>query len=192
MGSSKITTRKSGVGVAEVMTRFYRNVQALPIVTADNIVFVAQEMCPVWEGRVNPGVHGHAHSYPIPGALRDSIHRVGNEVRVEAYYGIYVEFGTRFMHAEPFLTPATRAVGRTQFRHDVDNLFREDLYAGTSIMLRATATTIVNRQHKHAATRRRNKRTSHAVKGAEAAALLRRYPNIRKSFVPHGAPRRRP
>lgn len=50
------------------------------------------------------------------GALRSSIgaRRVGEllwEVAVGADYGIYQEFGTRFMPAQPFLLPAAQAVG---------------------------------------------------------------------------------
>lgn len=50
-----------------------------------------------------------------PGFLRDSIKRVPTRYRlqwaviVEAPYGAYVEFGTRYMRAQPYLLPAAQA-----------------------------------------------------------------------------------
>lgn len=63
--------------------------------TADNIARSAQMQAPV-----------------LTGYLRDSIVSsslsIGYEaeVHVGAYYGYYVEYGTRFMAAQPFLGPA--------------------------------------------------------------------------------------
>ncbi len=52
------------------------------------------------------------------GLLRNSItsHRLGPldwEVESPVHYSVYQEFGTRFMRAQPYMTPATVLVGRS-------------------------------------------------------------------------------
>ncbi len=47
------------------------------------------------------------------------------EVIVDVYYGKYVEYGTRYMHAQPFLTPAVERVKKTRtFRARLGSLIR--------------------------------------------------------------------
>jgi HK97 gp10 family phage protein len=126
----RLRATRTGKGFRAVNAQFRANAAILPIKTAANIALVAQEMAPVWHGTVNPGKTGHAHTYPVPGHLRSSITAVDNKVTVGAHYGFFVEFGTRYMHQEPFLRPACQLVYRTQFREDVKRMFSEDITRG--------------------------------------------------------------
>lgn len=70
--------------------------------------------------------HGHSH----PGWLKKSIHAeyIGyghHMVEVEAFYGPYIEFGTRNMRAQPFLIPAMN-VTRRYFRQNWKAIFKKD------------------------------------------------------------------
>lgn len=61
------------------------------------------------------------------GFLRDSIHvapgdgEMSSSVIVEAFYGPFLEFGTRFMSAQPFFFPAVEQVGG-QFESDISDM----------------------------------------------------------------------
>lgn len=62
------------------------------------------------------------------GALRDSIatKRVGTrhwKVSVGKEYGVYVEYGTRYMHAQPYFRPAIR-FANAEFRKDIAKAFK--------------------------------------------------------------------
>lgn len=51
------------------------------------------------------------------GLLRNSIHsrqtgRLNWEVESPVHYSVFQEFGTRFMRAQPYMTPAAQLVGR--------------------------------------------------------------------------------
>ena len=150
-------TVKTGPGFRTVTARFQRNMAILPVKTAANIADLAAKMAPVWHGRTNPGVTGTATTYPVPGYLANSIHAVGNTVYVGAYYGIYVEFGTRYMHQEPFLRPAAQLVWRTQFNEDVRHLFDRDIaLTGNGGLVGLAPGAIAYHHVQHAAARMRN------------------------------------
>jgi hypothetical protein len=156
----------------------------LPVKTAANISMVASHLAPVWQGRVNPGVTGRATSYPIPGYLASSIHALGSTVYVDAYYGIYVEFGTRYMHQEPFLRPATHLVYRTQFREDVRDLFTRDIsVGGNTAMLGAMLPASAYHASQHAAAKVRNTLRSPAQRRYE---VHRRFTTMRTRGLHHG------
>ena len=63
------------------------------------------------------------------GDTRDSIHLsikdggLTGEVRPETNYSPYVEYGTRFMKAEPFVRPAFRTTAK-EFKDHMDKLTR--------------------------------------------------------------------
>ena len=62
------------------------------------------------------------------GRLRDSIEsqRIGPKhwkVNVGAYYGVYVEYGTRYMSAQPYFRPAIKVANKI-FRDQVLEVFR--------------------------------------------------------------------
>lgn len=62
------------------------------------------------------------------GYLRDSItsERLGPKhwkVKVGAHYGIYVEYGTRYMAAQPYFRPAVREANR-MFRQQMRKVFQ--------------------------------------------------------------------
>lgn len=62
------------------------------------------------------------------GYLKKSIYarKIGPKawrVRVGASYGIYVEYGTRYMAAQPYLRPAIR-IANKQFRKDLRAVFK--------------------------------------------------------------------
>lgn len=49
-----------------------------------------------------PAVQGEAERVVLPTPMEDKTYHVGPSVN----YGVHVEFGTRFMHAQPYLIPA--------------------------------------------------------------------------------------
>jgi HK97 gp10 family phage protein len=62
------------------------------------------------------------------GYLRDSItsERLGPKhwkVKVGAHYGIYVEYGTRYMAAQPYFRPAIKQANRA-FKQQMKTVFR--------------------------------------------------------------------
>lgn len=62
------------------------------------------------------------------GFLRDSIdsERIGPKhwkVQVGASYGVYVEYGTRYMSAQPYFRPAIKVANKI-FRQQVTEVFR--------------------------------------------------------------------
>lgn len=61
------------------------------------------------------------------GYLRSSISSevsgMEGRVQVAAEYGVFVEFGTRYMAAQPFLTPAFEA-GSQRLMAEIRNVFR--------------------------------------------------------------------
>jgi HK97 gp10 family phage protein len=59
----------------------------------------------------------------LTGELRDSVEVQGEDVTVGAVHGGYVEFGTRFMPAQPFFTPAVDA-GAKAFETYIGAVFR--------------------------------------------------------------------
>ena len=63
----------------------------------------------------------------ITGHLRDSIHRVRlsegrHLVRVDAYYGVYEEYGTRYRPPHPYFRPAV-AAAKAKFEADMKKVF---------------------------------------------------------------------
>jgi HK97 gp10 family phage protein len=69
------------------------------------------------------------HNAPIrTGHLRQSTtrKRLGpykHEITVGAYYGVYVNYGTRYMHAQPFWEPAL-AYAKVLYDRDKRSLFK--------------------------------------------------------------------
>jgi HK97 gp10 family phage protein len=74
------------------------------------------------------------------GHLRDSIHKVEDSpsggliaskgIQIEAYYWIFVEYGTVYMEAQPFVHPALQAV-KSRFQIETANIVRRELaFAG--------------------------------------------------------------
>lgn len=45
------------------------------------------------------------------------------QVEVKAFYGLYVEYGTRYMQAQPFLRPASK-IAYKEFRDNVGKVFK--------------------------------------------------------------------
>lgn len=83
---------------------------------ADEVVSLAQALAPVRTG-----------------ALRDSIHKeeggpLSVTVIADAPYAIYVEYGTTFAAAQPFLTPAAD-VTRPRIVNGIVNALREAIVA---------------------------------------------------------------
>jgi HK97 gp10 family phage protein len=68
--------------------------QAYLLGRAERIKAIAQILCPVDTGRLRASIKVTQ--------LGDGGYRIGTDVS----YAIYVEFGTRYMHAQPFLRPA--------------------------------------------------------------------------------------
>lgn len=191
-----VKMKQTGPGFRAVSAQFRKNAAILPGKTAANIAWVASEMAPVWQGTVNPGKgrvvgwspHQHreapaAHSYPVPHYLANSIQAVDNVVHVGAYYGIYVEFGTRFMHQEPFLRPACQLVYRTQFREDMKIMFTHDISTGRSVLNGAVPAAVKHHQAKHIEVKRRNKITTVSQKNA---LVRRRFQALRTRGLTHG------
>jgi HK97 gp10 family phage protein len=81
---------------------------------ADEIVSNAQEAAPVRTGFLKSSIRSR------PTATG------GTEVHVGASYGVYVEYGTRFHHAQPFFFPAVRAAG-LGMAEKTRRIFREQL-----------------------------------------------------------------
>ena len=82
-------------------------------VTSDMLV-MARARCPVRTGRLRASIAG--------GATVKSRTRLF--LQATTHYASYVEFGTRFMRAQPYLTPAwNRAVPR--FRRVISDFIRE-------------------------------------------------------------------
>lgn len=97
----------------EISAKAAARARALIVATARNVEGAAKANAPV-----------------LTGNLRNSIETMPGEdlsarVNVGAYYGIYVEYGTSRMGAEPFLTPAVDAA-RAPFLLGVAAILRGD------------------------------------------------------------------
>lgn len=79
-------------GIPSLRTRILFQTRAAANATADHIAEVARQGAPVRTG-----------------FLRDSIRAVGIEVSVGAFYGAWVNYGTRFMAAQPFWDQAVES-----------------------------------------------------------------------------------
>jgi HK97 gp10 family phage protein len=191
------TTQVKTPGFGAVARLGRKNLAILGPKTAANIADTASVLAPVWHGTVNPGkgrvvgwspnqrrLTPSAHSYPIPGHLAGSIHSNGSLVTVDAYYGIYVEFGTRFMHQEPFLRPACDLVWQTQFSHDVANLFNEDIGSNGSDSLTNSVkpAAITYHHNKHVEAKFRNRTRSVSQRHHE---VRRRFTAMRTTGLHH-------
>lgn len=93
--------------------------------TANSVVREARALAPISAPRVYIDAKGRkrygkwvdADGHEHPGYLKSSIKakKVSEGVwvvEVEAYYGVYVEYGTRYMHAQPYFRPAISIVRR--------------------------------------------------------------------------------
>jgi HK97 gp10 family phage protein len=70
---------------------------------AEEIQFLAQDLVPVDTGFLRSSIHV------------ERISHLALQVRADADYAAYVEYGTRFMAAQPYMTPAVEAIWpRTQ------------------------------------------------------------------------------
>ncbi len=70
---------------------------------ADNVVRYAKQIVPVDTGALKKSIHRTV--------LEDG-HGTYIEIGSSLEYAIYVELGTRRMHARPYLRPALKAAGR--------------------------------------------------------------------------------
>lgn len=97
---------------------------------ATNVKRKARELVPKPPGIAprTPWAKDSPSGYVRTGNLAASIEkeRVGPKhwkVYVGAYYGIYVEYGTRYMIAQPYFRPAIR-YANAEFRKDIQGVFR--------------------------------------------------------------------
>lgn len=84
--------------IPEITARTVEGSQNLAELARQRIAESARERAPV----------GDAATDSTSGELRDSIVVDGDEVIVDSDHGLFVEFGTVFMGAEPFFLPAIR------------------------------------------------------------------------------------
>lgn len=110
----KVSTRIMWNDIPSVILSIVTGGQSSARDTANNIVAGARQRAPV---------SAHGSNGNLPGFMRDSIHAVtarprGYRVFVDAYYGAFVEYGTRRNRAQPFLRPAVEAV-KQSFINDV-------------------------------------------------------------------------
>lgn len=92
------------------MKRFRPNYSSLTLLTekltskvADDVLLNTRLRCPVLTGRLK-----RSYRKRLTGISRlRAMYRIATDVE----YAPYVEFGTRYMHAQPHLGPAVEAVG---------------------------------------------------------------------------------
>jgi HK97 gp10 family phage protein len=104
MPDVNVRVRKVYNHIPEVRAAIHSGCDELAESTAHYLASEAQTLAPVLKDPLR-------HQEAIPGFLKFSIHpvRIGMmrfRVVVEADYGVYVEYGTRNMPAQPYMRPA--------------------------------------------------------------------------------------
>lgn len=107
-----IKTKRSYVhgGTANLIKTVRSNSNQLAYNYARNVEMFAKVKAPVRTGNLKRSIQ------------RTLISPGHHKVTVGAYYGVYVEYGTRYMHAQPFFRPAIE-LARQKLQIDMRRVF---------------------------------------------------------------------